>query len=782
MENLQQPEHNHQNVEHSAWEREPAADSPEDPAQRKPSPSNEASATFTAAQVTATALFEVSASLISILNPDELLENLLPKTVDALPSVQAGILWLYNQRVGRLRAFSAYGLPLDQETAAMLTGVSLKTGESLAGLALQQRCALARETHQGYMSIAGRMNPANQEIFQLLHDQLPHQISVACIPLQTGKEISGTLELLNLNQHQSDAPGSSLHDDIPMLEIYGSLVAAAIKKAQAYAQSENHHQRLKAFDAVVTAISTATDLRDMTHSVLNVILDLLSIPAGALLLLDPSQSRLTMQAYDRLPPTYTQQMTSILIADSICEEVVRYGQPSLRPLMEDRGEKALLEAGLTGCAYLPLLAGGTVVGVMALFDYDAAIHQRVDSATLMPICNQIGFAIANIRLYEDSQIERRKLSAVISGIAEGVVVCDRQGQLVLANEAAMELLSLESVPYQQSLSEMTDFYSIRSLDGHPLPIEQLPMARALSGEIFHDYRVLIRGVSGLNSVMSYSGSPAYAGDGAIEGAVVIFRDITAHQKLERAKDEFLAVAAHELRSPLAAVRSYAELLLRREQQRDDADDSDIKGLSILTQQVSHMLRMVDNLLDLSRLDAGQIDLQIQRVNLLPLIQQVLDQQRPLAKSCNLMLSADQTEFWAECDSLRVRQVLTNLVNNAIKYSPPDAPIIVRLEQMSYDGTIIDDVEIGDHQCEAVNTDRLNQAVLISVHDHGSGISSDQQARLFQRFYRVSPRRAEGLGLGLYLSRQFVLMHGGRIWVESIEGQGSKFYFTLPIEQ
>jgi two-component system phosphate regulon sensor histidine kinase PhoR len=320
---------------------------------------------------------------------------------------------------------------------------------------------------------------------------------------------------------------------------------------------------------------------------------------------------------------------------------------------------------------------------------------------------------------------------------------------------------------------------MRDLDGQPLSLDQLPFARALAGEIFQDYRLILHGSSGDETVMSFSGAPARADDGSIEGAVVVFRDITASQKLERAKDEFLAVAAHELRSPLAAVRNYADLLLRREQQRSQADSRDVRGLTILTQQVSHMLRMVDNLLDVSRIDAGQLDLQIQPVNLVALAAQVIDQQRPAAGVRELVLESADDELTVPCDSLRIHQVLTNLIGNAIKYSPDTGRVTVRLRVAAGDERRV----FGDHLMGEgmMLSGGATAAAVVSVTDEGSGISPEQQVKLFQRFYRVRSHRAEGLGLGLYLSRQFMQMHRGAIWVESVEGSGSTFSFILPME-
>ncbi|NTW98162.1 MAG: GAF domain-containing protein, partial [Oscillochloris sp.] len=600
-------------------------------------------------------------------------------------------------------------------------------------------------------------------IIQQISDQLPRRLVCACIPLRVGAETIGVLELLTLGDPAGGLAGRSVEpDDVPLLQTFANLAASAIKNAHLYDEAQRSERRLKAFDAVVTAISTATDLIDLMRSVLDVVIGLVPGATGALLLLDPAHDRLDLGARQGLTAACEGALNGVPVTDSPCEEVVRFGQPMLRPLLEERGEGAFLAEGLAGCAYFPLLAGGTVAGVLALYG-DAALPARADREMLLPICNQVGFAVANVRLYADSTSERRKLNTVVTSIAEGVLLCDAHGRLTLANEAALTLLRLDSLPFEQRLAEMPDFYRMRDLEGQPLTLDQLPFARALAGEIFQDYRLILSGVSGDETVMSFSGAPARADDGAIEGAVVVFRDVTANQKLERAKDEFLAVAAHELRSPLAAVRNYADLLLRREQQRSQADSRDVRGLTILTQQVSHMLRMVDNLLDVSRIDAGQLDLQIQPVNLAALASQVIDQQRPSAGGRDLVLESAEDELMAPCDSLRIHQVMTNLIGNAIKYSPDSGRVTVRLRVALGDQRHLFGEHLSGEVVALMHHSEDAGLAVVSVTDEGGGISPEQQEKLFQRFYRARNQRAEGLGLGLYLSRQFVQMHRGVIW-------------------
>lgn len=732
----------------------------------------------------------VLATLVGTLNLEKLLSGLIGQVMKALPGVDAGLLWLYERRSGKLRMVSMDGfVTLDAALLEALRSCQIVPGEGLAGQAFQSHEILSGCGHLGYHMLANYTSPQNKVLFQKIGEQLPPSLIVSCIPLQREGEGIGVLELLHFlpppHQHLARTPEDAyaLSDNLfrqtifsPLfaqtMRTFANIIAVAIKNAQIYEESQKNCQRINAFNAIVTAISTATDLQDLMGNVLEIVLNLLPVSSGMILLLNPATSTLSPGVAHGLPEDYLRSLSGAPVAGSACEEVFTYGQPTLRPLIAERGEAVLLDLGLQSCAYLPLLAGGTVVGVLGVFGNEDLLR-NLDLASLMPLSNQVGFAIANVRLYEDSQLERYKLHTVINSIAEGVFLCDSKGRLVLANEAAMALLSLESIPFEQSPSEMTEFYGIRDLNGEPMPLEKLPMLRALAGEVFHDYRVLIRGASGQNSVMSFSGAPTRSHSGEIEGAVVIFRDITANQKLERAKDDFLAVAAHELRSPLASVRSYADMLLSRKWQNSESDPRDVRGLTILSQQVTHMLRMVDNLLDVSKLDAGRIELQIQPVNLVLLANQVLDQRRPEAGSRELILESEQPEILVSCDPLRIRQVLTNLVGNAIKYSPSESSIKVSLRI----------VERGTARNE---TGPLGSAppryeVLVSVSNTGTFITPEQQANLFQRYYRAgNRRRSEGLGLGLYLSREFILMHQGEIWVESTEGIGTTFSFTLPL--
>ena len=714
-------------------------------------------------------MLNVSTYLVSVLDPNELLTSLARRVVEVVPAVQAGLLWLRDQQQSAIQIKSLHGLD-PVPAPELIHRLRLRLGEGLAGTVWQRGEPMLVEGRGRYHELAGRVGALAQSDIHTLTDQLPRDVTGVLLPLRIGKQVIGVLELLNMGD------GPPLHrQDLQVLQTFGNLAAGAINNAQLHAKMQAHQRRLEALGAIGTVVSMAADLDELLSNALDVLLRVVETHAGMLLLHDLSRSLLSAVAQRELPREFIALRTSIAVAGSPYEEVVRYGQAIARPLIAEDGEELLIAEGFTSCAYLPLLAGGTVVGVISMYG-DETMRERVDVPALMTMGSQLGLAIANVRLYQDTRTERLKLNAVINSIAEGVVLCNREGRLVLANQSAMELLSVERIPLEQSLSEMPDFYAMRNLEGDSLPVEQLPLARALSGEVFHEYRLLSHGASGIDTVLGFSGAPVYDDENNVDGAVVVFRDVTTSQKLERAKDDFLAVAAHELRSPLAAVRGYTDLLVRREQRRGE-ESPELRGLNILAQQVTHMLHMVDNILDVSRIDAGQISLQLQRVNLVALVEQVIEQQRPAAGDRILALESAKPELLAVCDPLRTRQVLTNLVGNAIRYSPAATRVSVSIS-IEPTGVIA-----AHHTAYAARPESDGQILmaLIAVRDQGAGISEEQFSRLFKRYARGRERRGEGLGLGLYLSREFVVRHGGDIWAESREGQGSTFYVVLPLE-
>jgi signal transduction histidine kinase len=244
-----------------------------------------------------------------------------------------------------------------------------------------------------------------------------------------------------------------------------------------------------------------------------------------------------------------------------------------------------------------------------------------------------------------------------------------------------------------------------------------------------------------------------AGHAAPVGRIFVMRDVTKESEAERMRTALVSTVSHELRSPLTAIKGYTDTLLDSGPWDTDTEREFLEIIRVSTEKLS---LLVDNLLDAAKMEAGVLTLEREPIRVERIVEQVVAQRRRLAPHHPLTTEIDADLPMAEADPLRVEQVITNLVENAIKYSPDGGPVTVRV--------------------------RGGEMITVSVSDHGVGITPEQAEHLFERFYRVDSslaRTTKGVGLGLFICRSLVEAHGGRIWVESTPGQGSTFSFTLP---
>jgi PAS domain S-box-containing protein len=245
------------------------------------------------------------------------------------------------------------------------------------------------------------------------------------------------------------------------------------------------------------------------------------------------------------------------------------------------------------------------------------------------------------------------------------------------------------------------------------------------------------------------------GDEGFVGAQAVARDITRQREVARMKDEFLSVVSHELRTPLTAIRGSLGLLASGRMGR--LEERGQRMLEIAAQNSDRLVRLINDLLDIEKIESGREEMKREEVELARLVREVLESMQSLAESAGVKLEATVGSTPIVADPDRILQVLTNLVSNAVKFSTPGGTVSVRAEA------------------------RENE-VLVSVHDEGRGIPSDKLEAVFERFQQVDSsdaREKGGTGLGLPIARSIVQQHGGRLWAESELGKGSTFSFTLP---
>jgi PAS domain S-box-containing protein len=344
----------------------------------------------------------------------------------------------------------------------------------------------------------------------------------------------------------------------------------------------------------------------------------------------------------------------------------------------------------------------------------------------------------------------RQLRAVLDSMVDAVFVCDRECGILDANAAGAALLGVAPTPeHPFAMADYVRTSNVRHPDGRQVRLEETAAARALRGETVNGYELLMRDAQGRDLFVSLSAAAVRSRDGAPAFAVVVMRDISEVKRFEGMREEFLSTAAHELKTPLAVVKAYAQLMHKRSQ-------GDPGALAAITRQADRLNRIVHQLLEISRFRIGGGELRRERFDLGQLAHDVA--LRLQAEAGGRIVVERGSGAPVVADRERIGQVVANLVENALRFSPHGGAVQASVER------------------------RDGEAVL-SVRDQGVGIPSERQARVFERFYRAHAGTAQdygGLGLGLDVSREIVARHGGRIWFQSEPGSGSTFSFSLPL--
>jgi two-component system sensor histidine kinase VicK len=327
--------------------------------------------------------------------------------------------------------------------------------------------------------------------------------------------------------------------------------------------------------------------------------------------------------------------------------------------------------------------------------------------------------------------EKNKLAAVLANMADGVLMMDTHGKVLVMNPSAVEMLGHGRGEAERLLRDGV----VRALQAREVQDEEIPLEDDRVARVIY--------------------SPVRAEQGGIVGYVVILHDITELRRLAELKTEFVSNVSHELKTPLASIKGLAEILLDGALQEEDGQ----RFLVSIGREVDRMARLVKDLLNLSKIESGVVKMESRAFDLGALVEDVATHLQGRAHRVKFEVRTAPPARYALGDPDRVEQVVVNLLDNALRYSPSDSTIAV-------------DVRVEAGMCR------------VDVCDHGIGIPSRDLERIFQRFYRVDKARTRekgGTGLGLAIARQIVDRLGGRIWATSEgEGRGSCFSFTLPL--
>jgi signal transduction histidine kinase len=410
-------------------------------------------------------------------------------------------------------------------------------------------------------------------------------------------------------------------------------------------------------------------------------------------------------------------------------------------------------SGVQNLMALPLRTATEVLGVLEAIDKPSPFDQR-DHSLLAGLASQATVALVNARLYEGLEeraaritrlvdtlgAEKQKLEHVLSNMEEGVVLLDGQGEVVLLNHAGRRLLAPSGrLRLPAPAASFED------------PLHLLPRLGAVLG-----------GQDSIHATLS-AGDRFYGLSAARlkgqDGAIAVLRDITELVRMDALRSDFVSHVSHELRTPLAAIIGSIKLIL--DGRAGDLTETQDRLLNIVERESGRLMYLINDLLDLAKLEAGRTRIELEQADLALVIAEAVEAIQPLATSRTIQISTqtDGLRGTVPCDPALIRQVLQNLIGNALKFTP----------------------EGGSVKVEAATGP---DSVKVLTIDTGIGIPRDKWEAVFNKFEQVGAHQGpvKGTGLGLAICRQIIDRHSGRIWVESEEGVGSTFTFTLPLVQ
>ncbi len=352
--------------------------------------------------------------------------------------------------------------------------------------------------------------------------------------------------------------------------------------------------------------------------------------------------------------------------------------------------------------------------------------------------------VAGVTEHYEDKLDREKTrnDALFDSMAEGFLLLDKAGHIRLTNRAFRELFGVEGDVRGKTTVEVLRSHELVEI------VTRLPVVKRILG-----YELRLGGAT--ERFISVNAAAIPGPFDQADGAVLVFHELTRLKRLEQARGEFVANVSHELRTPLSMIKGSVETLL------DGAASDPVAAerfLRMIERHANRLEALVNDLLAISELESGRVQLALQPVDVRALAARTVEDYQPLAAARQIRLTNDAPELSATADPHRLQQVLANLLDNAIKYGNSGGQVVLAGRAIAFGG------------------------VEISVQDDGPGLPPEALPRVFERFYRVDKARSReqgGTGLGLSIVKAIILAHGGEIRVESEPGHGAKFSFTLP---
>jgi PAS domain S-box-containing protein len=396
----------------------------------------------------------------------------------------------------------------------------------------------------------------------------------------------------------------------------------------------------------------------------------------------------------------------------------------------------LLAAGHRAFLGVPLtVRDGAMHGVLSVYSLEGRAWREEEIQALGALAASASVALSNAELYQRVAVEREQSVAILANVADGIVAVDRDGHVVLWNRAAEEITG---VPAAEAIGRTAAQVLQRELESESGGTNRLVAIPRAGGEVW----------------LSLSEALMRDPSGAVAGRIFAFRDVSSEHAVEQMTSDFVSTVSVELRTPLTSIYGFAQTLLRRDVVFEEPERRTF--LEFIARESERLTAIVDTLLSVARLDAGDLTLSVESTDVGSIVEAALAGAASHANGHPLVAEVDG-ELAVHADPDKLQQVLDQLVSNAVKYSPDGGAVVVTAR-------------------------KLDDMVEVAVVDEGTGVPITERERIFSKFYKAGDAHGRGTGLGLFIAQGLVREMGGRIWVDSEEGQGSRFAFVLPLAE
>jgi two-component system NtrC family sensor kinase len=647
-------------------------------------------------------LYEVSQAASS-LRLDETLRLIAEKTARALRADRCALFLLDEER-GDL-VLRAVDNP-DRPAEALGLRLSLEARPHVAEAIATRRL----------VEIPDIFADPSKEAFWPLARELDLRACLA-VPIMVKERVIGAISL----DRVGDQPPFSA-DEASLCQTIANQAAVAIENARLYEKVTERMREATALYKVSNQLMRTLNLNQILEKVLGVLQRSFGYLNCAILLVDEEAGELEVKAARGYPQEIVGKVRLKIGQEGIVGWVAAHKTALNVPdVTQDSRYVEGVEETRSEMA-VPMIAGDKVIGVLDVQRFEVNAFNDDDLRVLSSVAAQAAIAIERARLYSAERLlrttiaeERAKLEAIIGGTNDAVIVTDAQNRVLLMNQAAQRAFQVEIVPEMgRPLEEVVSNERLLALFAHleareEALVEEIPLS---DGRTFY---------ASLTPV-------------AEVGRIAVMQDITYLKELDKMKSDFVATVSHDLRSPLSIVEN-------------------------IRLSVTKMVTLINNLLDLGKIEA-KVEMEMKPCQLATVINEAVGGLREQARTKEIILQLDLPPDLPLVlgNQVRLDQVMSNLVSNAIKFTPKGGMVTVSARE-----------EKGE--------------VVVEVNDTGVGIASEDQVHLFEKFYRVSSEETsdiEGTGLGLAIVKSIVEAHGGRVWVESQPGQGSTFGFALPV--